>query len=83
MVKLRSKLNWPENRPLFGQRIVVTRTREQASQLSSVIRAWRRGPVPTIKIMPPQNKEDLTDALLACTGMTDRVYVPKRRGDIL
>src|SRR5262245_27021176 len=27
VVKLRSKLNWFENRPLFGQRIVVTRTR--------------------------------------------------------
>src|SRR4051812_2733693 len=34
VVKLRKKLNWYEKRPLFGQRIVVTRTREQASQLS-------------------------------------------------
>ena len=34
VVKLRGKLNWFEQRPLFGQRIVVTRTREQASQLS-------------------------------------------------
>src|ERR1051325_8395590 len=34
VVNLRSKLNWFERRPLFGQRIVVTRTREQASQLA-------------------------------------------------
>jgi uroporphyrinogen III methyltransferase / synthase len=34
VVKLRDKLNWFEIRPLFGQRIVVTRTREQSSQLS-------------------------------------------------
>ena len=34
-MKLREKLNWFEQRPLFGQRIVVTRTREQASQLSA------------------------------------------------
>src|SRR5688572_8104848 len=34
VVKLRGKLNWFEKRPLFGKRIVVTRTREQASQLS-------------------------------------------------
>jgi len=34
VVRLRSKLNWFENRALFGRRIVVTRTREQASQLS-------------------------------------------------
>ena len=35
VVKLRDKLNWFEHRGLFGQRIVVTRTREQASQLSA------------------------------------------------
>jgi len=34
VVKLRSKLNWFEKRPLFGRRIVVTRNAEQASQLS-------------------------------------------------
>src|SRR6266404_5306730 len=33
VVKLRDKLNWFERRPLFGQRIVVTRTREQAGEL--------------------------------------------------
>src|SRR5437899_8001359 len=30
VVKLRSKLNWFERRPLFGQRVVVTRSRGQA-----------------------------------------------------
>ena len=30
VVKLRPKLNWFERRPLFGRRIVVTRSREQA-----------------------------------------------------
>src|ERR1051326_8085193 len=35
VVKLRPKLNWFERRPLFGQRVVVTRSREQASQLAS------------------------------------------------
>src|SRR6266540_1700496 len=34
VVSLRGKLNWFEHRPLFGQRVVVTRTREQASELS-------------------------------------------------
>jgi uroporphyrinogen III methyltransferase / synthase len=66
VVKLRSKLNWFENRPLFGQRIVVTRTREQASQLSHQL--FERGAevleIPTIKIMPPLNKDALKDALL-------------------
>src|SRR5438046_2600777 len=34
VVNLRNKLNWFERRPLFGQRVVVTRTQAQASQLS-------------------------------------------------
>lgn len=66
VVKLRGKLNWFERRPLFGQRIVVTRTREQASQLSR--RLWDLGAevleIPTIKIVPPENKMDLKDAVL-------------------
>lgn len=33
VVKLRNSLDWFEKRPLFGKRIVVTRTREQASEL--------------------------------------------------
>jgi uroporphyrinogen III methyltransferase/synthase len=33
VVKLRSTIDWFEKRPLFGRRIVVTRTREQASDL--------------------------------------------------
>jgi uroporphyrinogen III methyltransferase/synthase len=31
VVKLREKLNWYESKPLFGKRIVVTRSRDQAS----------------------------------------------------
>ncbi|MDO8489106.1 MAG: uroporphyrinogen-III C-methyltransferase [Candidatus Omnitrophota bacterium] len=34
VVKFRKDLNWFEKRPLLGKRIVVTRTREQASALS-------------------------------------------------
>ena len=35
VVKLRETINWFEKRPLFGKRIVVTRTREQASELTA------------------------------------------------
>lgn len=67
VVKLRGKLNWFENRPLFRQRIVVTRTREQASQLSRQL--LERGAdvleIPTIKIIPPKDNNDLKNALLA------------------
>ncbi len=66
VVKLRPKLNWFEQRPLFGQRIVVTRAREQAGQLSH--RLHELGAevleVPTIKLEPPTQREPLVDALL-------------------
>ena len=35
VVQLRHRINWFERRPLFGKRIVVTRTRAQASELVS------------------------------------------------
>jgi len=67
VVKLRPKLNWFERRPLFGQRIVVTRTREQAGEL--VRRLHDLGAevlqVPTIKLEPPTRREDVVDAMLA------------------
>jgi uroporphyrinogen III methyltransferase / synthase len=66
VVKLRPKLNWFEKRPLFGQRIVVTRTREQASELSR--RLTDRGAevleIPTIRIAPPTEQRAIADALL-------------------
>jgi uroporphyrinogen III methyltransferase/synthase len=68
VVKLREKLNWFEHRPLFGQRIVVTRTREQASQLSKQLSDLGAEvlEIPTIKIVPPteDRRQDLIDALL-------------------
>ncbi|MDR2349941.1 MAG: uroporphyrinogen-III C-methyltransferase [Deltaproteobacteria bacterium] len=38
VVRLRDKLNWFENLPLFGKKIVVTRTREQAGALSEALK---------------------------------------------
>jgi len=66
VVKMRDKLNWFERRPLFGQRIVVTRTREQAGELSRRLREHGAEvlEVPTIKLAPPTRREDLVEALL-------------------
>ncbi len=65
VVKLRKKLNWFERRPLFGQRIVVTRTREQASQLSSQLLNLGADVLefPTIKIEIPDERIALVEAL--------------------
>lgn len=66
VVNLREKLNWFEKRPLFGQRIVVTRSREQAAGLSS--RLSELGAevlaIPAIRQEAPTKREDLIDALL-------------------
>ena len=65
VVKLRSTLNWFERRPLFGQRIVVTRTREQASELSRQLLELGAEvlEVPTIRIAPPDDKNSLVEAM--------------------
>ncbi len=66
VVKLRPKLNWFENRPLFGQRVVVTRARDQAAQLAQPLTELGAEvlEVPVIKIEPPSRRQDLVDALL-------------------
>jgi uroporphyrinogen III methyltransferase / synthase len=54
VVSLRKNLNWYEERPLSGKRIVVTRTRKQASALSEKLRALGAEvlELPTIRIEP-------------------------------
>ncbi len=66
VVEMRKKLNWFERRSLFGRRIVVTRTREQASQLSHQLAELGAEilEIPTIRIEPPVEKNALKDALL-------------------
>jgi uroporphyrinogen III methyltransferase/synthase len=57
VVGLRDKLSWFERRPLFGRRIVVTRTRKQASALSAKLRTLGADvyELPTIRVEPPDN----------------------------
>jgi len=56
-VQVRSQARWFEQRPLFGQRIAITRPEEQAD--TAIRRAWDLGaqPVllPTIDIGPPND----------------------------
>ena len=65
VVSLREKLRWFDNSPLFGKRIVVTRTRQQASVLSSEL--YRLGAnvveFPTIEIKRKDNLDSLIDAV--------------------
>ena len=54
VVGLRDELNWFENRPLFGKRVVVTRTRTQIGGVSRQLRDLGADvlEIPTIKIGP-------------------------------
>jgi len=65
VVSLRETMQWFENRPLMGQTVVVTRAREQASQL--VDRLAELGAhcleYPTIEVGPPDDWQPLDDAI--------------------
>ncbi len=60
VVKLRETLSWFETRPLFGKRVVVTRTRKQAGALSSRLRELGADvfELPTIRIEPPKDLKE-------------------------
>jgi len=62
VVSLREKLKWFETKPLFGKRILVTRTREQASKLKEALveLGAQVFEVPTIKVEYILNGETLT-----------------------
>src|SRR5208283_2987513 len=64
VVRLRGKLNWYESLPLFGQRIVVTRAREQADGLTARLEALGAHAIelPTIEIRPAADPAPLDRA---------------------
>jgi uroporphyrinogen III methyltransferase/synthase len=65
VVKLHDIINWFESKPLFGKRIVVTRAREQASELKRLFEESGATVIqfPTIEIAPPESFESLDRAV--------------------
>jgi len=65
VVNLRDTINWYEKRPLFGKRVVVTRTREQASELVNLLENCGAECLefPTISLEPVDSYETLDRAL--------------------
>jgi uroporphyrinogen III methyltransferase/synthase len=65
VARLHDKLNWFERRPLFGKRIVVTRSREQASELVRQLSDLGADvlEIPTIRIQPPKKIAPLREAI--------------------
>lgn len=66
VVKLAPQLDWRSRLPLCGKRVVVTRTREQASELSSMLETLGADvmELPTIRIAPPSDKRDFAEAVV-------------------
>ena len=65
VVRLREKLDWFEQLPLFGQTIVITRARDQAGALGARLTALGAQVVeiPTIEIQPPADWKPLDTAI--------------------
>ncbi len=65
IVDLREKLSWFETKPLFGWRVLVPRTKDQAASLSIGLRGYGAVPeeVPTISVEPPRNPLQMDKAV--------------------
>jgi uroporphyrinogen III methyltransferase / synthase len=64
-VPLRDTLSWFETKPLFGWRVLVPRTKEQAGALSDRLRTYGAVPeeVPTIAVEPPRTPQQMERAI--------------------
>lgn len=81
VVQLRQTMNWFETRPLFGQTIVVTRTRQQASDLAQRLDELgaRVIEAPTIELEPPRDPAEVNDTLRVA-GQFDWVIFTSQNG---
>jgi uroporphyrinogen III methyltransferase/synthase len=78
----RGTLDWFERRPLFGLKVVVTRTRDQAGALASLLAA--RGAevleVPTIEVVDPPDGGAALGAALGDVGEYDWLVLTSTNG---
>src|SRR4051794_39332934 len=81
VVQLRDTMNWFERRPLFGQTVVVTRTRQQASDLTQRLTDLGANVIeaPTIDLVPPTDWWGVDEAL-ARIGEYDWVVFTSANG---
>lgn len=65
VVSLREEMQWFEQRPLLGKRIIVTRARQQASALVDALSGLGAACLqyPTIRIEPPASWDELDAAI--------------------
>jgi uroporphyrinogen III methyltransferase / synthase len=72
-VTQREKLSWWESRPLYGWKVLVPRTKEQAGAMSARLRSYGAIPteVPTIAVEPPRTPAQMERAV---KGLVDGRY---------
>ena len=65
VVERRAELSWYETKPLFGWRVLVPRTKEQAGTLSEQLQTYGAVPheVPTIAVEPPRTPQQMERAV--------------------
>ncbi|MEW2359734.1 uroporphyrinogen-III synthase [Spirillospora sp. NPDC029432] len=65
VVSWQDRLSWFETKPLFGWRVLVPRTKEQAASLSDQLRSYGAVPdeVPTISVEPPRTPQQMERAV--------------------
>ena len=65
VVSLRPKLNWFESKPLFGKRVIVTRSRDQASVFAEMLIDAGATPIefPSIDVVAPSSWAELDAAI--------------------
>ncbi|MGW8889352.1 uroporphyrinogen-III synthase [Streptomyces sp. NPDC055749] len=61
----REQLAWFESKPMFGWKVLVPRTKEQAASLSDQLRSYGAVPheVPTIAVEPPRTPQQMERAV--------------------
>ncbi|MCM3879554.1 MAG: uroporphyrinogen-III C-methyltransferase [Vicinamibacterales bacterium] len=78
---LRQHLRWFDERPLFGKRVVVTRSREQAGELVDLLESLGAETIgaPMIRIIPPDDYGPL-DGAVADAGRYDWIVFTSANG---
>ncbi|MGH7949894.1 MAG: uroporphyrinogen-III C-methyltransferase, partial [Candidatus Binataceae bacterium] len=79
--ELASSLRWFESMPLFGRRIVITRARDDSSQLAGELRALGADAIefPTIEAVAPDSYGEI-DSAIARLGEFDWIVFTSARG---